>query len=158
MLHNPTYRINSDVDAYHSYKKFKLFPKVSEQQVNPITETLAKNDLLVEVYKAACEFYQDKAIDFAKLSTNERIKVNKERKILKELMPFFTKKDKDTGKIEPDRVLKTPDIMAKIKNINANRQQQEENSDRLSHGGRSIQFDNGNGNGSTMLENINFQL
>jgi hypothetical protein len=36
-------------------------------------------------------------------------------------MPFFTKKNKDTGKIEPDRVLKTPDIMAKIKNINANR-------------------------------------
>jgi hypothetical protein len=30
MLHNPTHRINSDVDAYHSYKKFKLFPKVSE--------------------------------------------------------------------------------------------------------------------------------
>jgi hypothetical protein len=47
--------------------------------------------------------------------------VNKRRKILKELMPFFVKKDKVTGKIEQDRVLKTPDMVNKIRNINENR-------------------------------------
>jgi len=30
MLNNPTHRITADDDAFHSYKKFKLFPKVSE--------------------------------------------------------------------------------------------------------------------------------
>ena len=63
MLNSPMYRINQDNDAYSTYKKFKLFPVVSADG-NPIETALARSEFLVDAYKAACEFYQDKACNY----------------------------------------------------------------------------------------------